>query len=80
MAVQVGVGWPAGLGGDLAAGAAGVVGEHRERELPGQVDLLAVDGRPAHGHPLLELGERRPHRGEVRPLQRGALLGGQERQ
>ncbi len=78
--MQVGVGRSAGLGGDLAAGAAGVVGEHREPQLAGQVDLLAVDGRPTHRHPLLDLRYRHPHRRKMRLLERGALLGWQERQ
>ncbi len=77
--MQVGVGGPARLSGDLAAGAAGVVGEHRERKLARGVDLRAVDSRPAHAHPLLDLLQGHPHRGQVRPLQGGALLGGEER-
>ena len=64
--MQLGVGWPARFGGDLAGGAAGVVGEHRHPQLTGGVDLLAVDRRPAGRHARLQLLEGHPHGRQVR--------------
>src|SRR6266508_4635734 len=51
--VELRIGRPAGLVGDFRAGSAGVMGEAGHGKLRGRVDLLAVDGGPAGGHPLL---------------------------